>query len=940
MPKHLPLSALILRRWLQPTTTAYHLLSVWILYAIFSKNPAIPFPSLAPFPFLHRPSTTEGPPSTSPPLHHPRLASGPLPGAFPPSIMFQPEPFPLRGSRYNEAVSKLRHITYHNQKMLEHYSEEAKPRRWRDVLGRGQDRSFSFISSPQAWITSGAEEDFRQAVGEVPVLALALVRPYPQDPARFVVVSTYNGRAAAFCLPQLEAHANWFRRCDLLPPELRRWLEDDGVFVLITDQTSPLTTDPDGFSPTRCVSTDVLFSVYQHAGVIKPHFKADKGDLAWQMVYATGYHHRPTSRPKFLQFVGEDHYRSTWPDWREPGWLPEGKDALNPQEEFFLYYEAAGLHLFVARLLQHGLVYGGMKAVDPTLALRLLYQNFLEGGEEKPWVADPLGLRSDRPEAATDPPPYVPSEFRPQTMTDEERKAPAQPLDNIPEEAEPSEVEEVPPAPTPAKRSRSEEGEENAEQENAEPEVELLLDDKALEHEFRLEENKNKTATAAADDGRLAKPPPSGTQLRLLELAQSLQPPPLTSAQAEEAVATEDAMEVDTPPRRRVPPPPKRPPVPLFSVSPPSNTHLTGANTTPVGPAAQRPPLSMRLGFPPSAAAGAASPQSQAAHQPLSARLGFVPSNATLPSDPPAVATSSPRYGPQDVRSRLFPALADTEAFKEEAPASVPHGQAPVAPCERDSNMRFTHQVQENAGVMQFRLQNRPHLRFAPLPAEVSPDAPATPPVDEGRLSNARLTHDERLRNPYVPSPIIDNRCDFCSAKHCSRFVAGTTLPNCHRYREQVLFAPTRRICDYRRCLAPHEHHTVTCPYLHKKCSKCGCRGHDTVDGCDLRNAAVMSRLRADFEEYANCGVYTRKRFDSIEWGFYPIPSFRPPDNFVSYRRLTDLPVLEAMAFLQALLLLPDNLAASRDHAPQPALTNQDGAASSGADAPAATRQG
>ena len=838
----------------------------------------------------------------------------------------------MRGSKYNEAVSKLRHVTYHNQKMLEHYVEEARPRRWRDVLGRGQDRSFSFIHSPQMWITSGAEEDFRQAVGDVPVLALALIRPFPQDPARFVVISTYNGRAAAFSLPLLESHANWFRRCDLLPPEIRRWLQDDEVFVLTTDLTAPLTTDPDGFAPTRCVSTDALFAVYQHAGVIKPHFKADKGDLAWQMVYATGYHHRPSSRPKFLQFVGEDHYRSSWPEWREPGWLPEAKEALNPQEEFFLYYEAAGLQLFVARLLQHGLVYGGMKAVDPTLALRQLYLVFLQGGEDKPWVADPLGLRSDRPSATTeDPPPYVPSEFHPPALTEEEKNAPAQPLENIQEETEEQAAEEVPPAPTPAKRSRSEEDASGSEQENGEGEVELLLDDQALEQEFKQEEHKNKKSHTA--------PSPTDTQRRLLELAQTLQPPPLTQAQAAAGIAAaEEAMEVDSAPRRRVPPPPRRPPVPLFTISPPSNHHLTGANTTPVGdhPPPTAGPLAGRLGPPPR--------PPPATRPPLAARLGIPPAAATATVAAPDAAKqepASPCYSPQDVRSRLFPSLADAEAFKEEAPASVPHGHAPVALCERDSNMRFTHQVQDNAGVGRFRRENLPHLRFAPLSAEVAAGATNASPVDENRLSNSRLTHDERLRNPYSPSPIIDNRCDFCSAKHCSRFVAGTTLPNCHRYREQIMFAPTRRICDYRRCLAPHEHHTVTCPYLHKRCTKCGCRGHDTVDGCDLRNAAIMSRLRADFEEFANCGVYTRKRFEAIEWGFYPIPSFRPPDNFVSYRRLTDLPVLEAMAFLQALLLLPDNLAASRDHAPQPAPTTEDGNASSGAGpSNAANRQG
>ncbi len=224
-------------------------------------------------------------------------------------------------------------------------------------------------------------------------------------------------------------------------------------------------------------------------------------------------------------------------------------------------------------------------------------------------------------------------------MTREEKNAPAQPLDDIPEENESPHVEEVPPAPTPAKRSRSEEGGEEGEQDNAEAEVELLLDDKALEQEFHQEEDKNKNSSVSAKPTGDTHAQPTETQLRLLELAQSLQPPPLTPEQAEAAVAAEDAMEVDAPPPRRVPPPPKRPPVPLFSVSPPSNHHLTGANTTPVGPtppnvgptlvgrlgSSGRPPLATRLGFPPSATAGGG--EEGDGRQPLAARLGFVPSN-------------------------------------------------------------------------------------------------------------------------------------------------------------------------------------------------------------------------------------------------------------------------------------------------------------------------
>ena len=69
-----------------------------------------------------------------------------------------------------------------------------------------------------------------------------------------------------------------------------------------------------------------------------------------------------------------------------------------------------------------------------------------------------------------------------------------------------------------------------------------------------------------------------------------------------------------------------------------------------------------------------------------------------------------------------------------------------------------------------------------------------------------------------------------------------------------------------------------------------------------------MEGLRADFEEAANLGFFTKERFRQLQWGFYPYPVTAPPDiMIVDYRRLTDLPVGEALDLLHSLLLLPEN---------------------------------
>ncbi len=833
--------------------------------------------------------------------------------------MFQPEHFPLRGLAYQAAVAKLRHVSYHNHKMLLHYAAEMAPRKWRDSLGRSQSRSFSYIKSPDEWHSTGAEEELQSAVMEVPVLALALVR-CPQDShAEFVVVSAYNGRTVAFCLPLLLPNAPWFRKWEVLPANLRAWLEGEEVFVLTTKSSAPLLPDPDGFCLRRQVDTDKLFAIYQNSGVIKPHFKAEVGDAAWQMTYATGYHHHPMAQPKFVQLVGENHYSHGWPQWRHLGWLPVGKDELAKHESFFLFYEAAAMQLFVNRLLQHGLLFGGMKAVDPSLPLATLYCVFLEGGESDPFVAarDPLGLRTDAVAAAMPPPSSSESHYTPQELN------PPLPGGSVAEELSSNSTgETVVPAglaagdgagkeDAPATQEPMEEGS-NDKEEKESSEAVLLLCDTALEKELNQED-----AMEPPPAKKRSPPRPDPTQRRLLELAQNLEGPGKTPSgkRPRPLFGPDLTVEVLPAPRASLPPPlrpppPSRPPPPRTPPPPRSSAVVaaqqqqqkteedsrptaTGANADPMGPRRN----------------SAAFPLIQIANSPAAGAGGDEAATKEEPTTSPG--EQPPLYGPQDVRSRLFPRLANPAAFAEYNAIPLP----PVALCERDKNMAHSAQVNKTAGTEEIRAQH-PSLRFAPLATEVEQGQVA--PIDESRLGNLRLSPTERRRNPYVLAPLLDARCDFCSAKHCSRFVAGTNQPNCLRYREQVTFAPTRRICDYRRCLAPHEHHTVACPYLHRRCSRCGCRGHDTADECDLRNAAVMARLRADFEEHANCGLMTRRRFAALEWGFYPIPSLRPEGNFVSYRYLTDLPVLEAMAALQSLLLLPENIARAREHAPQP----------------------
>ena len=151
-----------------------------------------------------------------------------------------------------------------------------------------------------------------------------------------------------------------------------------------------------------------------------------------------------------------------------------------------------------------------------------------------------------------------------------------------------------------------------------------------------------------------------------------------------------------------------------------------------------------------------------------------------------------------------------------------------------------------------------------------------------------------------IPIMLVELSVLLCYVgAHCSKFIKNSTIANCHSFKEQLAYAPTRRLCKYRRCPRPQEHHTIVCGALHQRCPACQIRGHGLTDGCDLQNPEIMSRLRADFEECASDGFYTRRRFEDPAWGWYPMQQTAPRRRFVSYRKLSQLNVLLAIKVVQ-----------------------------------------
>ncbi len=867
-----------------------------------------------------------------------RMSTHPLPtcGAF------GPDRFPLAGASFQEHWEALPTAIQDKYAQIAGFYALLQPYRWVDRLTRGQEARFRYISLPMHW--EAVAPLVRNAVHHVPLLTVAL--ELQENKWRYLTVATYNVLVVTFALDDLAvATTGWTRRADLLPPELRSWLEDDQVTIVTSGLMVPFQRFEDGLLLRHQVDADTIFKLYQNLGIITPLFAVATPSLAWMMTFGLGYHHRPMDERRLIHMVGPHQY-AAWPDHRHPDWHPDCAVVASPTDSFYFFYEGMGIWAFIYRLLQHGLVYGGMAAVVPVYTLRDLILHFVHNAgqtEREARQRDPLMLASDVVTGAPPMPAFTPEVTRypvsPLALTEgraraaqvaAEQRAEALAQEVAVDQQHQYQVElahghqeqeqsspggrvvrdspratrgtSPPPVLLPDDTGAREDMEDGA----------LELEDKALEQEFAASGEESEGAQARAGGGTVPPAHPgyfTTEGKRKLEAAEEAAPADgANSARAEgethhQVRSSEGDSVRGRPPsveyvgtvqrkRERTETPRPRPPRP---------TTATGANRTPLGPT--------RPGRPPTTSA---QPPVQLGEQATSCtvkanvvmdlreRITFSREAGGTAAAPDAALRAgaeddSPpqnRYAAFDIRSRLDP-TNNRSSFSAEAADSV-------APSEILTPAR---------GGVNFARRLSMRNRLAPVVPRARAGGQRRP-LQEQRLSSPLLSNAERAWNPYMPTPLFHRRCEVCSSQHCSRFIRDTTIPNCAKLREQLSFAPTRRLCDYRRCLASAEHFTSVCPYLHRRCPLCRCRGHGREDRCDLRNEDIMSRLRDDFEEQAHVGLYTRTRCVNVAWGFYPIPPSavrHAGQPFVDYQRLTSLSVSDALALIEALLSSPDN---------------------------------
>ncbi len=260
-----------------------------------------------------------------------------------------------------------------------------------------------------------------------------------------------------------------------------------------------------------------------------------------------------------------------------------------------------------------------------------------------------------------------------------------------------------------------------------------------------------------------------------------------------------------------------------------------------------------------------------------------------------------------DLRSKLLHNLPHSAGqIAAEATARAAAGTRSSSYPTQDSNVRLARQVHGAAAKRGFLADHR-NLPVAETDATVRNRH--LPPLDTSRLDQVHLNYLDRYNNRFATHPLFESRCTFCGSRHCSKYTAGSVLPNCTRFRQQMSLSATRAICNYRRCHQTTEHHTQVCPALHQRCPRCFCRGHGPGDGCNLSNGELMDRLRADFEAAADEGAYTRERRTQLSWGWYPYPQGAPIDFApTSYDDLTEMDVLSALTYLRNLLKQRENV--------------------------------
>ena len=659
--------------------------------------------------------------------------------------MFAHAHVPLVGTEFRARFDGLPTQAKSNYEQLDTFAQLLSPLKWEDQLSSSQRLRLHVVTTHAEW--NAVVDSFRLALQKVPVLSLAAVME--DGELRYVAFAVHDVHVAVLSLGALKkVQVNWFRWADLLPAELKEWLSDPDVFVLMAEDPTVL-ADMLGSEIHNVVITSQVYMKYQSRGVVHPAVPTADGDLSKQMAYCFGYTHRPCTPEVFRHLCGHHQYR-VWPEHRQPGWRPVSTFDLKVREEFFLFFEAAGPMAFVYHLLRHGTVFGDLAEVSPTLPFAQFLVEFLqELNRPDASPSDPLGLVADiacaareegetleltdrrledefRSESGVGPPPDHPGYF----TTGGSRGTTSLPVDSAAQEvAPPGDGGDVEPM------------------------------EQAGSAELAAGVSGKQTESAVPTGGGVD---PEG--------AAAGSAPPLRGTSRERP--SRERSGGWSPRRKRhasVPLPPRPPPWYSAAVE-----------------AASRPaPWAIDL------RSQLTLPSNNNNQQTLAKLTAVIAAAQSYPGVTAAtdVSASFSYDSPQDLRARLD-VRRGLAALGAEAQGPERAVDLPV-----DYNLCFATRTLRAA-----RRGDAAATGGEFAPPEEEGDEEGGFPALERNPPNLYLTHAERAYNPFAQQPVFHGRCEFCSGNHCSRRNRAGTGPNCKKLRQHARYTPTRRLCLYRRC--------------------------------------------------------------------------------------------------------------------------------------------
>ncbi len=862
--------------------------------------------------------------------------------------MFKNSVFVRKGDLYDDAVSKLQGHSSSNHALicssLRHLQFQHF---WNDTLAGSQARPFKVVAVWEDW--DGTVEGAVAAdLACLPLLALS-VYPNAAAPVR-VTILTIRGNGATFYLPNL-------RKCGRgnlpLPRAVLDWLAASHILVVGCGLEYAVRS---GLLQTQIRSYSDSTRLFEHLskmGVITAAVPAPSSDLASQMTLVLGYHHLPASKQELCDLIGGCGFKGELPVSRWKTFSIPDQARIDPAPLFHLFYNTAGPLCVVLRFAEHGVLFHTIPGVDSAAAPPVLFRKFLAEECYNGNICSPPPPDTDEnANLFPHPPQKQVQENDTDTHQDHTYSSEQVPGAQAQVPTSPS-VMEVPQTPPPVidlstpaasapssphaaaatapaqgqKAGRKRPSPTQTEEEEQEQEVLELQDEELIRD---VEQRPRSPAPPPAPSEKHPGYFTSSFKRKVTMLNENITAQISTSTSSAPA-AVSAQVPSSTAPQAAAPPHPS--PQPSSSLagrlgtktspkrrrtSPSRNARSssTSARRSPrrVPPPPRRDPRKDTRSASPARRQRRPSPPRPAWHRHHQRerdgpRRSFPPVDLDKKEEKKLDVFSH-----SDLRSKLLvnhPHSAGQLAREATSAARTPIGapaarglNTPVSP-HADKNVNIARRTQNNSERGEFISRHR-HLPVAE--SDLSVRCREGTATDKQRLQQRHFSVPERYENKFSANPGIESRCDFCGSRRCSRLAQGSGAPNCNRYEEQVRFAPTRRLCSYRRCRNNTQHHTQVCPHMLKRCPLCQCRGHDELDRCNEASPEIMDRLRADWEECADEVLYARDRAQSLCWGWYPYPRGAPIDFAPTcYHMLTEMPVLQALSFIRSLLAQAQN---------------------------------